>query len=150
MACCCTDGEAAAPNRWTPPIAGLIEWAIPVVVLALIPKCPACVAGYVLLATGVGLSLPVASAVRWGLIALSIVALVYLAVRAARRALRQNSLVSASTSRIISFQSGSFPLSNGGAAPSGHGFTTLARPDSDDRRRGGRTGLDRRRVNARP
>jgi hypothetical protein len=62
------------------------EWAIPITTLALVPKCPACVAAYVLLLTGVGLSFPAAVAMRWTVIVLSVAALVYLLVRAVRRA----------------------------------------------------------------
>jgi hypothetical protein len=68
-------------------VASLIQWAVPVTALALMPKCPMCVAAYVVLFTGIGLSLPVAAAMRWALIAISIAALAYLLVRAARRAL---------------------------------------------------------------
>jgi hypothetical protein len=53
----------------------------------LIPKCPACVAAYVLLFTGFGLSLPVASAMRWTLIVVSIAAVAFLVLRAVRRVL---------------------------------------------------------------
>jgi hypothetical protein len=95
MRCCCTDREPSAlpppPNTksatWPRRIAGLIQWAIPVTALALMPKCPMCVAAYVVLFTGIGLSLPVAAAMRWALIAVSIAALAYLLFRAARRIL---------------------------------------------------------------
>jgi hypothetical protein len=106
MHCCCTDGDPAAPavrapstssspilpsnttpTAWPRRIATLVPWALPLTTLALIPKCPACVAGYVLLFTGIGLSLPAATALRGTLIALSIAALAYLLLRAGRRAL---------------------------------------------------------------
>jgi hypothetical protein len=48
----------------------LTKWALPATILALLPKCPACVAAWVLLATGVGMTLPTAALVRtsvWGL-----------------------------------------------------------------------------------
>lgn len=66
-------------------ICNVIEWALPIATLALIPKCPACVASYVLLFGGIGLSLPAAAAVRWTLISLNITALFYLIFRTARR-----------------------------------------------------------------
>jgi hypothetical protein len=92
---CCNGGDPAAPaittptprRSWIRRIRGAIEWALPITILALIPKCPACVAAYVLLFTGIGLSLPAAAATRWALITLSLAALAYLALRAARRAL---------------------------------------------------------------
>ena len=91
---CCNDGDPSAPaitapatQHWLRRIAAVIEWAVPITTLALIPKCPACVAAYVLLFTGVGLSFSGAAAVRWGVIALSIAALGYLLYRTARRVL---------------------------------------------------------------
>ena len=97
MRCCCSEGEPTGspparpsnllPGTWPRRITGFIQWAIPVTALALMPKCPMCVAAYVVLFTGIGLSLSIAAAVRWVLIAFSIAALAYLLFRAARRAL---------------------------------------------------------------
>jgi hypothetical protein len=85
MSDCCSPRPAAARPGWLRSAATTIEWAVPITTLALVPKCPACVAGYVLLFTGVGLSLPAAAAVRWALIGLSVAAL---AVLIRRRALK--------------------------------------------------------------
>ncbi len=96
---CCSRGDPAAradrapsptssPSGWAAfkrSAAALVQWAVPLSLLALVPKCPACVAGYVLLFTGVGLSFTVASALRLGVIAASVAAVTFLAVRAARR-----------------------------------------------------------------
>lgn len=88
MHCCCEndpsppdDVTASSPScsgpagslcgSWGRRFGGAIRWMIPITALALIPKCPACVAAYVLLFTGVGLSIPAAAAVRWLLIAMS-------------------------------------------------------------------------------
>lgn len=91
MHCCHTRGEPAANAGRAAPrprrIATLIQWAVPVTTLALVPKCPACVAAYVLLFSGVGLPLPAAAAIRWMMIALSVAAIIYLVCRTARRAL---------------------------------------------------------------
>jgi hypothetical protein len=57
------------------------KWALPGVVLAVMPKCPACVAAYVALFTGVGISVSAASYLRWGALALSIATLSYLVMR---------------------------------------------------------------------
>jgi hypothetical protein len=51
---------------------------VPVTALALVPKCPACLAGYVLLVTGVGLSVAAAAAVRWAIIGVCAVGLAVL------------------------------------------------------------------------
>ena len=94
---CCSSDEPAAPDiappesgsnatSWTRRFATLLQWALPVTTLTLMPKCPGCVAGYVLLLTGLGVSVTAASAMRWSLIAISIAALAYLAFRTARRA----------------------------------------------------------------
>jgi hypothetical protein len=49
------------------------------------PKCPACVAAYVVFGTGVGISISTASYVRVAIITACMAALVYLAARQARR-----------------------------------------------------------------
>src|SRR4051812_20414509 len=59
MACCYTDSPPVAPSDitrtpWRRRVAMLVQWAVPLTTLALIPKCPLCVAAYVLLFTGVG------------------------------------------------------------------------------------------------
>jgi hypothetical protein len=105
MLCCCTQVEPASPplpagstsvvpkqSSETAPAARfrrtaqLIQCGASLVMFALIPKCPACVAAYVLCFTGVGLSYSVAAVVRWGLVALSGAVLFYVlgAVAAAR------------------------------------------------------------------
>jgi len=73
------------PKPWRRRAAELFQWMLPVTILALIPKCPMCIAAYVLLCTGVGLSLTAAAAIRWILIALSFAALAWLSLRAANR-----------------------------------------------------------------
>jgi hypothetical protein len=59
-------------------------WIIPGVTLALIPKCPVCVAAYVALATGVGISLPAAAYLRMTLVVLCLTSLVFIAARRLR------------------------------------------------------------------
>jgi hypothetical protein len=99
MDCCCHGGASSAPpesplpssdtkpRSWLRQSVALVQWAIPLGTLALVPKCPACVAAYVFLFTGIGLSFQTAAVLRWGLILLSILPLAYLVFRAARRAI---------------------------------------------------------------
>jgi hypothetical protein len=64
---------------------GALGWAAPSAVLALMPKCPACVAAYLALATGIGVSLPTASLVRILLIVICVAWLTWCAARQAHR-----------------------------------------------------------------
>lgn len=57
------------------------RWLGPGALLLLMPKCPACLAGYVALWTGLGLSFTAAEHLRTGLIAGCVALLGYTAVR---------------------------------------------------------------------
>ncbi|NNM84639.1 MAG: hypothetical protein HKL96_02620 [Phycisphaerales bacterium] len=48
----------------------MTAWAVPAGILLLVPKCPLCLAAYVMLCTGVALSAPAATRVRLLLIVL--------------------------------------------------------------------------------
>jgi hypothetical protein len=62
-------------------------------VWVLMPKCPVCLAAYVALWTGLGLSFATAQYVRWSLLLLSATALLYLVgKRIAKRSTRQLTL----------------------------------------------------------
>ena len=59
-------------------------WIVPSTTLALLPKCPACVAAYVALATGIGISLPTATHLRAILVVLCVTSLAFVAARRLR------------------------------------------------------------------
>jgi hypothetical protein len=64
---------------------GASAWALPSVTLLLVPKCPMCIAAYLALGGGLGVSLTTAAHLRAALIWLCWSALALLCVRMARR-----------------------------------------------------------------
>ena len=80
----CCQNRATRSRR----IFELSQWIIPSAMLAVIPKCPACVAAYVMLWTGLGISLSAARTVRTLIIVLCVAAFVWLMAREVRSYLR--------------------------------------------------------------
>ena len=91
----CCYGPKAASESPAPPLQSdasigrraleFAGWLIPGTLLAVFPKCPLCVAGYVALATGLGISLTAATYLRWTLLVLCLASLGFMAVRHAVR-----------------------------------------------------------------
>jgi hypothetical protein len=61
--------------------AEIAGWIVPGATLALLPKCPACVAAYIALATGLGISFSMAAYIRTSLVIVSLSVLVFVAAR---------------------------------------------------------------------
>jgi len=83
MSACCgtSDAEAQASIPPSSRVRATLGWIVPTGMLALIPKCPACIAAYVAICSGFGISISTASMMRTFLIAACIVSIVYFATR---------------------------------------------------------------------
>jgi hypothetical protein len=87
--CCASPIQKGVAERGRRPVrrrfAEMVRWLAPTFVLALIPKCPACLAAYVALGTGIGLSIPTANYMRVSLIGVCFMSLAYLTATRGRR-----------------------------------------------------------------
>ena len=93
MSCpnCCPEPSSSRFSAAARRIADLTGTALPGIGLLLMPKCPACLAAYVALGTGLGISFTAATYLRTGLIVLCIASLAYFGTRQLRRAVARMS-----------------------------------------------------------
>lgn len=61
MSTCCDAARDGRTPKWARRVRAIFAWVLPNAILVLVPKCPACLAAYVTLWTGLGLSLSVAT-----------------------------------------------------------------------------------------
>src|SRR5262245_3348943 len=68
-------GDGRRPASWLRRGGEIVGWIVPSATLALLPKCPACVAAYLALATGIGISVSTATHLRMLLVVVCIATL---------------------------------------------------------------------------
>jgi hypothetical protein len=85
MSACCKSTNCGNSRNLTRRVRELLAWLFPSAMLALVPKCPACLAAYVALWTGLGLSLTTATFLRWAMLLICISSLLFLTFTRLRR-----------------------------------------------------------------
>jgi len=68
------------------------RWMVPGTILALLPKCPACLAAYIAIGSGIGVSITTATYVRMGVVILCVASLSYVALSRGGRFMAPNLL----------------------------------------------------------
>jgi hypothetical protein len=81
--------RALRPPNFRQRLIGAAEWIVPGIVLAILPKCPVCIAAYIAIVTGVGISVSTAAHIRMFLVLLCAGSLIYLTFRVTGRLIQR-------------------------------------------------------------
>jgi hypothetical protein len=79
------NGSGASGGSVARRAVGLLGWIVPGAIIALIPKCPMCLAAYIALWTGIGISVAAAANLRVLLMIACVISLVFVVTRQTRR-----------------------------------------------------------------
>lgn len=88
---CCNTSVGAGRKPIAPPTSFIrrcfdtIAWIVPGAALVLLPKCPACIAAYIAIGTGIGMSVSTATYLRMLSVVLCLTSLSYLGARRLHR-----------------------------------------------------------------
>jgi hypothetical protein len=81
MSRCCDATSGQKTPRALRGVREILAWVLPSIALIFMPKCPACLAAYVALWTGIGLSLSTATYLRWAMLFLCLGSILFLIVK---------------------------------------------------------------------
>ena len=82
---CCQTRTRARPASHLRRGGEIAGWVLPTATLVLLPKCPVCVAAYIALLSGLGVSVATAAYVRTSLLILCVTAVAWLAFKRLHR-----------------------------------------------------------------
>ena len=80
MSACCVVPNDRKTSAWARRVHAVLAWALPSAILVSVPKCPACLAAYVALWTGLSLSFSTAAYLRSLLLFSCVASLLFLVV----------------------------------------------------------------------
>jgi len=79
----CCEGTTAPSQR--PRFLAAAGYVVPAAVMALLPKCPACIVAYLAVGAGIGVTMSTAATLRTMLLILCVASLVFITARRVRR-----------------------------------------------------------------